>query len=183
MPRLRNREIILGVTGSVAAYKAAEIVRRFREEGAGVTCVMTESAARFVTPLTFSTLSGRPVARDAFDDKLRVMAHLALAKNADAVLVAPCTAEHLAAFAAGRAGDLLSALLLATRKPVFIAPAMHEPMWTHPATQKNVRACRDYGYRFIGPVKGAFASGDTGLGRLEDPAKIVAAVTAALNRK
>ena len=176
MPSLKGREIVLGVTGSVAAYKAADLVRRFREAGAGVTCVMTEAAARFVQPLTFAALSGRPVARDAFDYRWWTMAHLSLAKTADAVVVAPCTAEHLSRFAAGSAGDLLGALLLATRKPVFLAPALHEPMWTHPATQKNVRACREYGYRFIGPTKGPLASGDEGLGRMEDPLKIVAEV-------
>lgn len=177
---LKGREIVLGVTGSIAAYKAADLVRRFRDAGADVTCVMTEGAARFITPLTLSALSGRAVQREMFDESLWAMAHLRLAKTADAVVVAPCTADHLAAFAAGRADDLLSALLLATRKPVFLAPALHEPMWTHPATQKNVRDCRAHGYRFLGPVKGPLASGDSGWGRMEDPLKIVAAVGKAL---
>ena len=94
----------------------------------------------------------------------------------NAIVAAPCTAEHLALLAGGHSGDLLTALVLTTRKPVFIAPALHEPMWTHPAAQKNVKLCKDYGYRFIGPVKGPLASGDTGWGRMEDPLKIVAEV-------
>jgi phosphopantothenoylcysteine decarboxylase/phosphopantothenate--cysteine ligase len=179
---LKGREIVLGVTGSIAAYKAAELVRRFKDAGAGVTCVMTPAATRFITPLTLGALSGRAVQQDVFDEKLWSMAHLRLAKEADAVVVAPCTAEHLALLAAGHAGDLLTALVLTTRKPVFVVPALHEPMWTHPATQKNVRACKDYGYRFIGPVKGPLASGDTGWGRMEEPVKTVAAVAAALNK-
>jgi phosphopantothenoylcysteine synthetase/decarboxylase len=183
MASLKGREIVLGVTGSIAAYKAADLVRRFRDAGAGVTCVMTPGATRFITPLTLGALSGRPVQQDVFDEKLWTMAHLKLAKEADAIVAAPCTAEHLALLAGGRAGDLLTALVLTTRKPVFIAPALHEPMWTHPATKKNVRLCEEYGYRFIGPVKGPLASGDTGWGRMEDPLKIVAAVAAALARK
>ena len=183
MSSLKNREIVLGVTGSIAAYKAADLVRRFRDAGAGVTCVLTEAAARFITPLTLAALSGRPVGRDIFDDKLWSLAHLGLAKTADAVVVAPCTAEHLSLLAAGSGRDLLTALILATRAPVFLVPALHEPMWTHPATQKNVRACREYGYRFVGPVKGPLASGDTGLGRMEETDKIVSAVAEQLNKR
>lgn len=177
---LKGREIVLGVTGSIAAYKAADLTRRFQDAGARVTCVMTPGAAKFITPLTLAALSGRPVAQDVFDTTLWNMAHLKLAKQADAVVVAPCTAEHLSAFAAGRSDDLISALLLAVRKPVFLAPALHEPMWTHPAVKKNVALCQSYGYKFIGPVKGPLASGDTGWGRMEDPLKIVAAVSTAL---
>ena len=180
---LKGREIVLGVTGSIAAYKAAELVRRFRDAGASVTCAMTPAAARFITPLTLGTLSGRAVQQDVFDEKLWSMAHLRLAKEADAVVVAPCTSEHLSLLAAGASNDLITALALATRKPVFLAPALHEPMWTHPATQKNVLACKQYGYAFIGPVKGPLASGDTGWGRMEEPTKIVAAVDAALAKK
>jgi phosphopantothenoylcysteine decarboxylase/phosphopantothenate--cysteine ligase len=177
---LKGREIVLGVSGSIAAYKAAELVRLFREQGAGVSCVMTEGATRFITPLTLSALSARPVAQDMFDQSLWNMAHLRLAKDADAVVVAPASADLLSRLAAGRADDLLSALILSTRRPVFLAPAMHEPMWTHPATRKNVSACRSHGYRLIGPVKGPLASGDTGWGRLEEPSRIVAHVAAAL---
>lgn len=178
-PALANREIVLGVSGSIAAYKAADLVRRFRDAGAGVTCVMTPSAARFITPLTLSALSGRPVHHDVLDETSWDMAHLSLSKGADAVVVAPCTAHLLSQLAAGQAGDLLTALLLAARVPVFLAPAMHEPMWTHPACQKNAAACRSHGYRFIGPVRGALASG-AGWGRMEEPDRIVEQVAAAL---
>jgi phosphopantothenoylcysteine decarboxylase / phosphopantothenate---cysteine ligase len=182
-PPLQHREIILGVSGSIAAYKAAELARRFQEAGAGVTCVLTPSAARFVTPLTFSALTGRPAHHDLFDQSIWDMAHLALAKKVHAVVVAPCTADVLASLAAGRSDDLLTALVLATRSPVFLAPAMHEPMWTHPATRKNTLTCRSYGYRIIGPVKGPLASGDGGWGRMEEPAQIVKTVSAALSRR
>lgn len=177
---LKGREILLGVSASIAAYKAAELVRLFRQEGAGVSCVLTPSATKFITPLTLAALSGRPASQDVLNENEWGMAHLSLAKSADAVLIAPCTADLLAQFAAGTSDNLLSAAVLATRAPVFIAPAMHEPMWTHPATQRNVKTCLEFGYRFIGPVKGPLASGDSGLGRMEDPAQIVSHLTEAL---
>jgi phosphopantothenoylcysteine decarboxylase/phosphopantothenate--cysteine ligase len=173
-------EIVLGVAGSIAAYKAAEVARRFQDRGAGVTCVMTASAAKFITPLTLSALTGRPAHHDLFDESLWKMAHLTLSKKADAVVVAPCSANLLAKLAAGAADDLLTALVLASRAPVFLAPAMHEPMWTHPATKKNVAACASYGYILLGPVKGPLASGDSGWGRMEEPVKIVEAVVSHL---
>jgi phosphopantothenoylcysteine decarboxylase/phosphopantothenate--cysteine ligase len=180
MKQLRNREIVLGVSGSIAAYKSADLVRRFQEAGAGVTCVLTPSAVQFITPLTLSALSGRPAHHDILDLSVWNMAHLALARQADAVVVAPCTAHLVSQLAAGSSGDLLSALILTTRAPVFLAPAMHEPMWTHPATQRNVETCRSYGHKFIGPVKGPLASGDEGWGRMEEPVRIVEQVAAAL---
>lgn len=164
----------------MAAYKAAEVARRLQDAGAGVTCVMTSSASKFITPLTLSALTGRPAHHDLFDESLWKMAHLSLSKKADAVVVAPCSANLVVKLANGNADDLLSALILACRIPVFLAPAMHEPMWTHPATKKNVAACRSYGYKFIGPVQGPLASGDSGWGRLEDPNKIVEAVASHL---
>ena len=180
MPSLQRKNIILGVAGSIAAYKSPDLVRQLREAGADVTCVMTPSAGRFITPLTLAALSGRPVQQDLYDPAAWSMAHLSLAGEADAVVVAPCTANLLQELAAGKAGDLLTALILTTRAPVFLAPAMHEPMWTHPATQKNAAACQAYGYRFIGPVKGPLASGGEGWGRMEDPRRIVDLVAAAL---
>lgn len=179
---LQGREIVLGVTGSVAAYKAADIARRFQDMGAGVTCVLTEAAARFIPPLTLSALTGRPAYQDMFDERLWHMGHLTLAKT-DAVLVAPCTADALSQLAQGGAGTLLTALILATRAPVFIAPAMHEPMWTHPATQNNVKICKSWGYSFIGPVKGPLASGPEGWGRLADASDILNEVSRRLARK
>ncbi|MGQ0645803.1 MAG: flavoprotein [Elusimicrobiota bacterium] len=177
---LKGREIVLGVSGSIAAYKSAELVRRFQDAGAGVTCVLTPSAARFITPLTLSALSGRPARQDVLDASVWDMAHLSLAKDADAVVAAPCTADLLSELAAGRANTLLAALVLAAKIPVFLAPAMHEPMWTHPATQKNVKACSSYGYTLIGPARGPLASGGSGWGRMEEPVRIVAAVAKAL---
>lgn len=177
---LKGREILLGVSASIAAYKAAELVRLLRKAGAEVNCVLTPAAAKFITPLTLSALSGRPTQQDVLDEKVWSMAHLSLAKSADAVLIAPCTADFLAQLASGASDNLISACVLATRAPVFIAPAMHEPMWTHPATQRNVKTCREFGYRFIGPVDGPLASGDSGMGRMEDPARLVSLLTEAL---
>ncbi len=179
---LKNREIVLGVTGSIAAYKAADLVRRFQEAGANVTCVMTTSAAEFITPLTLTTLSKRPVLQDMFDRSNKEITHVSLAHRIDAIVAAPCTAHLIAQLAAGFCGDLLTTLILASRVPVFLAPAMHEPMWLHPATKKNAGICRGYGYHLIGPVKGASASGEQGLGRLEEPVKIVEQVTEILHK-
>lgn len=179
---LKGREILLGVSASIAAYKAAELVRLFRQAGAGVSCVLTPAAAKFITPLTLSALSGKPTGQDVLDENEWGMAHLSLAKSADAVVIAPCTADFLAQLAAGSADNLLSAAVLVTRAPVFIAPAMHEPMWTHPATQRNVKTCLGFRYQFIGPVKGPLASGDSGLGRMEDPAQIVSHIMDALTK-
>lgn len=179
---LRGREIVLGVTGSIAAYRAAEVLRRLQDAGAGVTAVLTPGAEKFITPVTFQALTGRPVATDPFDVEDGRMPHLTLGKGADAVLIAPCTAQTLSGLAAGDAGGLLGAIVLTTRAPVFLAPAMHEPMWTHPATRRNVKICESYGYRILGPARGALASGDSGLGRLEEPARIVDALVRALRR-
>lgn len=175
---LKNKRILLGITGSVAAYKSADLARRFVESGAQVTCVMTDAAQRFITPLTLGALTHERVFTDLFDAGGWNMSHLALAQ-VEAVVVAPCSADFLSALAQGRADSLLSALCLATRARVLLAPAMHEPMWTHPATQKNVGLCRDYGYQFIGPEKGSLASGE-GIGRMADPSNIVAGVIALL---
>ncbi|HRY29033.1 MAG TPA: flavoprotein [Elusimicrobiota bacterium] len=180
-PSLRKREIVLGVTGSIAAYKAAELARRFQDGGARVTCVMTATATKFIAPLTLSALTGRPAAQDMFDQKLWNMSHLSLAQTADAVVVAPCSANVIGKLAAGLADDLLTTLVLAAQVPVFIAPAMHKAMWDHPATRKNVETCRSYGYRFVGPVEGPLASGASGVGRMEEPSRIVETVAAALS--
>ncbi|HOW28139.1 MAG TPA: flavoprotein [Elusimicrobiota bacterium] len=173
-------EIVLCISGSIAAYKSAEIVRCFRRKKADVTCVLTPAARHFVTPLTLSTLTGRPVPQDMFAEPLWNMAHLSLTEKADAILMAPASADLLAKLAHGLADDLPSTLALAASQPVFIAPAMHEGMWLHPATQANVGLCKGYGYRFIGPARGEMASGVVGMGRLEEPALIVDAVLSAL---
>lgn len=176
MGSFSGRSIVLGVSGSVAAYKAAEVARRLVEAGAQVTAVLTAGAQRFITPLTFTALTGRPALTDAFALSNGAMPHLDLAKSAAAVLVAPASANLLARAAGGQADDLLTSILLVTRAPVFLAPAMHEPMWTHPATQRNVETLKGFGHRILGPATGALASGDHGTGRMLDPEAIVADV-------
>jgi phosphopantothenoylcysteine decarboxylase/phosphopantothenate--cysteine ligase len=178
---LKGREIVIGVTGSIAAYKAAELVRRFKASGAEVSCVTTPSALKFIPALTLQALSGRPVGQELFDTSLWKAAHLELAKSADAVVIAPCSANTLARLAHGVSDDLLSCLVLTTKAPVFIAPAMHETMWTHDATQKNAGICRGYGYKLIGPIRGPLAFGDMGWGRMEDPKRIVETVAQSLH--
>lgn len=180
MASLSGKSIVLGISGSVAAYKAAEIARRLVESGALVTAVLTAGAQRFITPLTFTAITGRPALTDPFSLPAGAMPHLELAKGAAAVLVAPASANTLARLAGGQADDLLTSLLLATRAPVFLAPAMHEPMWTNPATQRNVDILKSYGHRFLGPATGALASGDQGLGRLLDTDTLVKELVRAL---
>lgn len=179
---LRSR-IILGVSGSIAAYKAVELLRLLTKAGHEVQCVLTTAATRFVTPLAFQALSGRAVASDLFDPSLWSYGHLELAKWGEVVVVAPATADTLARFAAGRADDLLAALVLATTAPVLLAPAMHDTMWRHPATQANIRQLRRFGYRVIGPDQGPLGRGDVGLGRLSEPAAIVKAIAMLLNKR
>jgi len=174
--------ILLGVTGSIAAYKSAEILRLLSKAGEDVHVVMTQAAARFVGPLTFQALSGHPVMTDPLDPDAYQMPHLALAEKVSAVLVAPATADTLSRLSAGRADDLIAAIVLALPRaskgksgaPVVIAPAMHQSMWLHPATQGNVKTLKTYGYRFIGPEKGPLGrAGDEGIGRMADPTAIV----------
>ena len=172
---LAGRRVVLGVTGGIAAYKAADLVRRLREAGAAVRVVMTAGAERFVTPLTFQALSGEPVRRELFDAAAEAaMGHIELARWAEAVLVAPATADFMARLAAGLADDLLATLCLATEAPVLLAPAMNRAMWAHPATQANRRTLAARGVRFAGPAEGAQACGETGPGRMADPEVIVA---------
>jgi len=174
--RFLGKRLVLGVAGSIAAYKAVTLLRTLVKEGAEVTVVMTAAATRFVAPLTFEVLSGRPVAVDLFAAH-QEMQHLTLAEQADAVVIAPATANVLAKCASGLADDLLSTLVLATRAPVIVAPAMDGGMWDHPAVQANVQALRARGVVVLDPEVGPLASGRTGLGRLPDEAAILAAVT------
>lgn len=180
MDPLRGRQIVLGVAGSVAAYKAADVARRLVTAGAHVTAVLTAGAQRFVTPLTFTALTGRPALTDPFELTNGAMPHLDLAKTAAAVLVAPASANLLARLAAGSADDLLTSLILVTRSPVLLAPAMHEPMWTHPVTQRNIETLRGFGYQMVGPDRGDLASGDQGLGRMAEPNTIIDALSRTL---
>jgi phosphopantothenoylcysteine decarboxylase / phosphopantothenate---cysteine ligase len=180
--RLDGRLIGLGVTGSIAAYKALELLRLLRAEGADVSVMLTPSAARFVGPLSFAALSRHPVETDLLDllPDGRI-GHIVVGDTADAIVVAPATAHWLGAMANGLAGDVVTATCLASAAPVVVAPAMDGDMWTHPATMANVTRLRDdFGYTVVEPDAGPLASGQSGLGRLADLPAIVDAVVAAV---
>jgi phosphopantothenoylcysteine decarboxylase / phosphopantothenate---cysteine ligase len=170
--------ILLGVTGGIAAYKSAELVRRLRDRGAEVQVVMTAGARQFVTPLTFQALSGRPVRTDLWDEAAEAaMGHIELARWADRVLIAPASADFLARLAHGLAGDLLTTLCLATDAPLSVAPAMNRLMWANAATQANVALLRSRGVAVLGPAEGDQACGETGPGRMLEAAEILDALT------
>lgn len=167
---LQNRRILLGITGGIAAYKSAELVRILVKAGAEVRVVMTRAAEQFVGSLTFQALSGNPVHRELLDPSAEAgMGHIELARWADLVLVAPATADFIARHAAGRADDLLTAISLATKSPQLVAPAMNEQMWLDPATQQNIRTLGEHGVEIVGPASGEQACGDVGPGRMVEP--------------
>jgi len=176
--RLQGKEIVLGVTGSIAAYKAVELLRELVKAGASVKVVLTQSAQRFVTPLTFATLSRQEVMTDLFtldyDAKIR---HIAATEGADLLLVAPATANTIGKFARGLADDLLTNLFLASTRPVLLAPAMDADMYRHPAVQENLERLRAWGVRIVGPAEGELASGMWGPGRLAEIPEIMQAAT------
>lgn len=183
--RLEGRLVGLGVTGSIAAYKAAELVRLLRAEGADVVVMLTPSAGAFVGSLTFAALSRHAVETDVLallpDGRI---GHIVVADAADAVVVAPATAHWMAAMAAGLSGDVVTATVLATSAPVVVAPAMDGEMWSHPATKSNVARLRDdFGYTIVGPESGELASGQSGVGRLAELDTIVDAVVAAIGSR
>jgi phosphopantothenoylcysteine decarboxylase/phosphopantothenate--cysteine ligase len=166
--------VLLGVTGGIAAYKSAEVVRRLRERGAEVQVVMTAGACRFVAPLTFQALSGRPVRTDLWDEAAEAaMGHIELARWADRILVAPATADFIGRLSHGLADDLLTTLCLATGAPVSIAPAMNRLMWANAATRANVELLRARGIAILGPGEGDQACGETGPGRMLEPDELV----------
>jgi len=178
---LAGRELILGVTGSIAAYKAVYLLRELTRLGASVTVCLSEHAREFVGPLTFRTLSGRPVLTNLFDPQSAdAVEHVALAERADAIVVAPATANLLAKAAHGIADDFLTTLLLAARRPLVIAPAMDGGMWEHPAVVANVATLRGRGAAVLEPDAGALASGLSGKGRFPEPDAIVEAIRRAL---
>lgn len=180
----KQPEVVLGVTGGIAAYKSAEIVSRLRKAGVCVHVIMTENATKFVAPLTFETLSNQPVVTDTFARPERwEVEHIALAKRADVFVIAPATANLLAKLCYGLADDMLSTTALATKAPMFIAPAMNTGMWTAAATQHNVEVLRQRGVHFIGPEGGFLACGDTGAGRMSEPKDIVDAILRLLHSK
>lgn len=175
--------VVLGVTGGIAAYKACELLRILQKRGIDVYVVMTQNACRFVTPLTFETLSGHPVAVDTFDrPQTWEVEHIALAKRADLFLIAPATANIIGKMACGIADDMLSTTVMATRAPVMIAPAMNTGMWENEATQHNLRTLASRGVQIVLPASGHLACGDSGAGKLEDVAVIAERALEALGR-
>ena len=166
---LAGKKILLGVTGSIAAYKSAEYLRHLRKAGAEVTVIMTESAKKFVTPLTFEALSGNRVFSEMFDvQDAESIPHISLGQDHDLVIIAPTTAQTISRLAHGLADDLLSAVLLAAECPVMICPAMNSRMYLHPATQENIKRLKTFGYQIIEPDSGEMACGDLGPGRLPE---------------
>ena len=178
---MKSPKIVIGVTGSIAAYKACELVRLFVKGGADVHVVMTDHAKEFVTPLTFRTLSRNPVQNAMFADPLDWKpGHIGLAESADLLVIAPATANILAKMAHGLADDLLSSVALATRAPILVAPAMNTGMWENAATQANLATLRARGVHVVAPDDGALACGTVGVGRMADPATIAEAAMALL---
>ena len=181
---LQNKNVVLGVTGGIAAYKSAELVRLLVKAAANVRVVMTRNAQEFITPLTLQTLSGNPVSTATFDlTQESEIGHIRLADTADLILIAPATANILAKLAHGIADDLLSTVLLVTRAPVVIAPAMNVHMYAHPTTQENLQKLQSFGHTIVEPTEGELACGYEGKGRLANPEQIVECAEAALTKK
>jgi phosphopantothenoylcysteine decarboxylase len=165
--KMKGKTIILGITGSIAAYKGADLLRELQSRGGEVHVILTESAQRFITPLTLKTLSRNPVLMDLWEEgEGWCPGHIELADKADLLLVAPATANTIAAFANGLAGDLLGCVHLATKAPVLLAPAMNGKMLNHPATRRNFTTLEGWGYHFVEPVEGELACGYEGNGKL-----------------
>jgi phosphopantothenoylcysteine decarboxylase/phosphopantothenate--cysteine ligase len=174
MAHLINRNILLGVSGGIAAYKSAELVRQLQAQGANIRVIMTRGAQEFITPLTLQALSGNPVHTQLLDSGAELgMGHIELARWADLLLIAPATADLIARLANGRADDLLTTVALATAAPKLIAPAMNQQMWADPATANNIATLDKLGMFLVGPASGEQACGDVGLGRMEQPELIV----------
>ncbi|MDD5757749.1 MAG: bifunctional phosphopantothenoylcysteine decarboxylase/phosphopantothenate--cysteine ligase CoaBC [Desulfobulbaceae bacterium] len=177
-----GKQILFGITGGIAAYKAADWIRALRQDGAEVTVIMTEAATKFVTPLTFAALSGHPVECDIFTStNPESIPHISLAKQCDLLLIAPATANTIARLANGMADTLLGCIALATRAPVLIFPAMNSAMYLHPASQRNIERCKEIHYTIIPPACGAMACGDQGPGRLPEWPCAQAAIATALS--
>ncbi len=182
--KIERRKVLLGITGGIAAYKAAELVRRLGDRGIEVHVVMTEAACGFITPATLQALSGHPVYTDMWDASIpNAMAHIELSRDKQAIVVAPATADFLAKAANGLADDLLSTLCLARECPLLVAPAMNRQMWEHPATQRNVAQLRRDGVTLLGPDSGDQACGETGMGRMLEADELAEAISAFLEPK
>jgi phosphopantothenoylcysteine decarboxylase/phosphopantothenate--cysteine ligase len=176
---LQGKRIVLGVTGGIAAYKAAELVRLLGKQGADVQVAMTEGATHFVTATTFQALSGQPVYLDQWDARMpNAMAHIDLSRSADLILIAPASADFLARIAHGMANDLLATMVLARDCPLLVAPAMNRQMWENPATQRNVSQLQTDGVHMLGPASGEQACGEVGAGRMFEPEEILEEVIA-----
>ena len=174
---LNGKRIVLGVTGGIAAYKAAELLRLLVKQGADVQVAMTEGATRFVTPTTFQALSGKPVYVDQWDARMpNAMAHIDLSRQVDLIVVAPASADFMARIANGMADDLLATMVLARDCPLLLAPAMNRQMWENPATQRNVAQLVADGIAMVGPASGVQACGETGPGRMLEPEQLIEAV-------
>jgi phosphopantothenoylcysteine decarboxylase / phosphopantothenate---cysteine ligase len=184
MAALSGKRILLGITGGIAAYKAAELTRLFVKAGADVQVVMTEAACRFIAPATMQGLSGKPVYTDMWDARVPDgMGHIELSRDRDVIVIAPATTDFLAKLANGYGNDLLSALCLARRAPLAVAPAMNVEMWQNAATQRNVERLRASGVIFIGPVEGDHADREGGMGRMVEPEDIFGEISAQLGPK
>jgi len=174
---LSGKRILLGVTGGIAAYKAAQLASALKKKGASVQVVMTKNATEFITPLTFETLTAHPVYTDTFRHDIEYnVAHVSIAKNTDIAVIAPASADIIAKIAAGIADDMLTTTCLALTCPIFIAPAMNSAMYANPITQHNISKLKSLGMHFIEPVEGLLACGDTGVGRMSEPDEIISAL-------
>ncbi len=186
-PELAGKRVIVGVTGGIAAYKTASLVSRLAQSGADVTVAMTPAAAQFVAPITFQALSGRPVYTSPWEHvEAHDPQHIALASEADAAIVAPCTMDCLARLATGRADDVVTLILSAidrARTPVLLAPSMNRVMWSQPATRRNVRTLADDGYELVGPGEGWQACRQVGAGRMAEPEELYDALCRAVSAR
>lgn len=176
MANPRTKQVVLGVCGSIAAYKAGDIIRRLQDNHCEVTVIMTREAAEFITPLTLSSLCGKNVHQDMFTKDSWSMAHIELAQKADIVLIAPATANVIGKLANGLADDLLTTFIISSRAPIFIAPAMNDKMYTNGIVKDNCAKLKKYGFKFIEPVKGKLACGTVGVGHLAEVEDIVKVV-------
>lgn len=175
--RLNNKTILLCVTGSIAAYRSCDLVRNLKAEGADVFCLMTEAAQKFVTPLTFQSLSGHPVYSDPFSTQEDwAVLHTTLADQADLILISPATADIIARLACGFASDLVTSVVLASRAKVLIVPAMNDNMFSHPITQQNIKKLNQIGYGFVSPIEGDLVCGRVGMGHIQENDVILTAV-------
>jgi phosphopantothenoylcysteine decarboxylase / phosphopantothenate---cysteine ligase len=176
MSNPKPKQVVLGVCGSIAAYKAGDIIRRLQDNHCEVTVIMTREAAQFITPLTLSTLSGKNVFSDMFDRDSWRMAHIELARLADIVLIAPATANVIGKLANGLADDLLTTFVISSRAPVFVVPAMNDEMYANEIVRENCAKLKKHGFKFIEPVKGKLACGTVGIGHLAEVEQIVKAI-------